>query len=276
MSDLPEGFTQLEFAFEGLTVRGLQGGEGATVLLLHGSGPGASALGNWRSILPALRREFRVVAIDLIGFGRSDRRPQSPLFDMSMWQRQVAAALDWIGLPGVQVLAHSIAAPLTLHVAAADARIVRIVTTGAMGAAFPVSDALHRIWRCPRTPEQLRAAGRALVADASHIDERWVEQRSTVVGAPGYADYFDAMFDGPLERFIDASTLDAATLSAARVPVLLVHGRHDLAFPWEPLSGALARRLPQADLVLLNRCGHSVALERGPTLLGLCRSHFLH
>src|SRR5699024_2023464 len=44
-------------------------GEGGTVLLLHGSGPGVSAWANWRNQLPPFARHHRVVAPDLAGFG---------------------------------------------------------------------------------------------------------------------------------------------------------------------------------------------------------------
>lgn len=275
MNGLPNGYAAFEFEFESLSVRGLQGGSGPVLVLLHGSGPGASSLGNWRSVLTPLSEHFRVIAMDLIGFGASDRRDASPYFDMAMWQRQIIALFEYLRLDSVDVLAHSIAAPLAFRVAARGNAIRRIVATGAMGAPFPVTDALHRVWRCPRDERALLATGRTLVADGSRIDEAWIKQRWAVVGAPGYADYFDAMFEGPLERFIESSVLGEHELQAVQVPVLLLHGLHDEAFPWEPLSGALVHRLPRADLMLLRNCNHSVALERGDALLAACRMHFL-
>jgi len=47
-------------------------GEGKPVLLLHGIYPGASSF-EWRHVVPALAERHRVVAVDLLGFGRSDR-----------------------------------------------------------------------------------------------------------------------------------------------------------------------------------------------------------
>ena len=47
-------------------------GEGRPVLLLHGMYPGASSL-EWRHVVPALSERHSVVAVDLLGFGRSDR-----------------------------------------------------------------------------------------------------------------------------------------------------------------------------------------------------------
>ena len=45
-------------------------GEGSPLLLIHGFG--ASTF-TWREIAPALARQHRVIAVDLKGFGQSDK-----------------------------------------------------------------------------------------------------------------------------------------------------------------------------------------------------------
>src|SRR5215213_10309555 len=47
-------------------------GEGRPVLLVHGLHAGASSY-EWRHVVPALAERYSVVAVDLLGFGRSDR-----------------------------------------------------------------------------------------------------------------------------------------------------------------------------------------------------------
>ena len=42
--------------FNGLRVAYWEGGSGEPLLLIHGSGPGASTLGNWRLVLDELAR----------------------------------------------------------------------------------------------------------------------------------------------------------------------------------------------------------------------------
>lgn len=63
------GFATHELDVEGLRLRYVDEGEGDPVLLLHGE-PTWSYL--WRKIVPVL--PGRVVAPDLIGFGRSEPR----------------------------------------------------------------------------------------------------------------------------------------------------------------------------------------------------------
>lgn len=58
----------------GVRTNYLASGEGAPVLLIHGSGPGVSAYANWRLTIPALSERFHVIAPDMAGFGFSERR----------------------------------------------------------------------------------------------------------------------------------------------------------------------------------------------------------
>lgn len=52
----------------------LAGPEQATpIVFIHGSGPGVSAWANWRLALPALQERFQVAALDVVGFGYTER-----------------------------------------------------------------------------------------------------------------------------------------------------------------------------------------------------------
>ena len=49
-----------------------EAGEGAPLLMLHGSGPGVSAWRNFRGNLAALRRALPLLGLGVPGFGVSD------------------------------------------------------------------------------------------------------------------------------------------------------------------------------------------------------------
>src|SRR5579864_1609404 len=87
---------QERFEFEGVRISYYVGGAGTPLLLLHGSGPGASSLGNWRTVLEPLSQRHTVFAMDLVGFGQSGRKTAAPLFDYAMWVRQARAMLSRI------------------------------------------------------------------------------------------------------------------------------------------------------------------------------------
>jgi 2-hydroxymuconate-semialdehyde hydrolase len=261
------------FEFEGVPVVCHRLGRGAPLLMLHGSGPGASSLGNWRTVLEPLAEGFELFAMDLIGFGQSGRKPAAPYFDCALWLRQAQAMLARVPGERVGVIGHSLSGSLALSLAALEPRVAAVLTTGTMGSAFAPIEATRRVWTGPRNRDQLVQTLSGIIHDASVIDEAYLAAREPVVFAPGYADYFDAMFEGDKQRYVDAARLSPATLAAVRCPVRLLHGREDHAFP-PSNSIDLAAQLPQADLHLLSHCSHSVAFERPQTFLALAKEFF--
>src|SRR5438105_15804032 len=65
-----------DIPFEGTTIHCWEGGSGFPILMLHGSGAGASTPGNWRRVIDPLSTKYRVLAADLIGFGLSGRKKE--------------------------------------------------------------------------------------------------------------------------------------------------------------------------------------------------------
>ncbi|HEX4327317.1 MAG TPA: alpha/beta hydrolase [Burkholderiales bacterium] len=264
---------EAQFEFEGLPVTYYHLGRGRPLLLIHGSGPGASSIGNWRRVLEPLAQDFEVFAMDLVGFGKSARKPAPPYFDYALWARQAAAMLARMPGNEVGVLGHSISGSLALTLAAREPRVAAVMTTGTMGAPFAPADTTRRCWTCPTTREELVLALSGLIHDTSVIDEAYLAAREPVVFAPGYADYFNSMFAGDAAQYVQAAVLSPETIAKIQCPVLLLHGRDDTAFP--PSSSIeIAARLKHADLALLADCSHSVAFERTDIFLSLARQFF--
>jgi len=266
-----------QFEFEGLAVALYRSGQGAPLLLLHGSGPGASSMGNWHTVLPMLANRFEVFAMDLIGFGKSARKPAAPYFDFEMWVRQTQAALTYIehetDSKQIGVIGHSLSAALALRLGAVSPRIAAILTTGAMGANFEVTQETRLCWRCPRNRDELLLTLKGLIHDHSVINEPYLAARESVILAPGYADYFDQMFAGEPEQYITATILPNAVLQIIKCPVVMLHGRNDVAFP-PSSSMSLSTVIQRADLMLLANCSHSIAIERTQTFLSTAFSLF--
>src|SRR4051794_10020121 len=66
----------------GIRTNYLDAGQGAPVVLIHGSGPGVTAYANWRLTIPDLAARFRVLAPDMAGFGSSDKPGD---YGMKLW-----------------------------------------------------------------------------------------------------------------------------------------------------------------------------------------------
>ncbi len=261
-------YTDKALMFDGMRVHYIEGGSGFPVLMIHGSGPGASTIGNWRLVLEPLAQRYRVFAMDLIGFGRSDRKPETPYFDMDLWLGQCRAMLDRIGSSSVGIIGHSISGALALRLAASDPRITKVLTTGAMGASFTVNEHTIRTWTFPNNRDELRRAAESLVYDKSLIDDAYIENRENVLFDGEYESYFSTLFNGDKQQYVDAAIISDEELAKISCDVMMLHGRDDLGFPAESLTLPISRSIAKADATVIGRCSHSIAMEHPAKLIG--------
>jgi 2-hydroxymuconate-semialdehyde hydrolase len=250
------------FGFGGTTVAHVREGRGFPVLMIHGSGPGASSYGNWARVQGPLAEHFEIHTMDLIGFGKSGRKPAPPYFDFALWTEQAREMLRRIPGERVGLIGHSISGAIALRLAAVEPRVARVLTTGSMGAPFEPNAATVSCWTAPRSRDEIRRMAEGLIHDASVIDEPYLSAREKILFAPGYADYFDQMFEGDKHRFVEATLLHDDELAAIEQEVLMIHGRDDTGFPAGALTLAIAPKIRRADALLLAQCSHSVAFEQ--------------
>jgi pimeloyl-ACP methyl ester carboxylesterase len=92
---------------EGLRLHYLRQGEGRPILLLHGW-PTHSFI--WRNLMPALSELGAVYALDLPGFGASDK-PLDGDYTFTWFSRVVEGFIDVLGLDGITIIGHDIGGP---------------------------------------------------------------------------------------------------------------------------------------------------------------------
>ncbi|MEM6745544.1 MAG: haloalkane dehalogenase [Pseudomonadota bacterium] len=100
----------------------VEAGEGDPIVFLHGQ-PTSSYL--WRNVMPLLQDQGRVIAPDLIGFGRSDR----PALDYTFQTHaaHLAAFMDALDLRNVTLVVHDWGSMLGLNWARLNPERVRAV-----------------------------------------------------------------------------------------------------------------------------------------------------
>ena len=101
-------------------------GAGPPILFLHGN-PTWSFL--YRKVITALRGSFRCVAVDLLGFGLSER-PEAYGYTAQEHARTVGELVDHLGLDGFVMMGHDWGGPVGLAVAVARSERVRGVVLG--------------------------------------------------------------------------------------------------------------------------------------------------
>jgi len=209
-------------------------GAGPPILFLHGN-PTWSFL--YRKVITALRGSFRCVAVDLLGFGLSER-PEAYGYTAQEHARTVGELVDHLGLDGFVMMGHDWGGPVGLAVAVARSERVRGVVLGdtwfwpadfrmaafsrVMSAPWPRRQLLERNIFVERVIP-LGTARRLTPAEMDHY--RRVQPSS---GARrGVAELpRELLAAGPLLRRL-ATEVPAALGDR---PALLVWGKNDLAF----------------------------------------------
>jgi len=248
-----EGLGQTEIA-----VQTAGPADGSVVLLIHGSGPGASAAGAWRATLPFLAEHFRVIAPDLLGFGGTAPAPDGR-HDRERWLAQLLAVLDSLEDPLVQVVGSSLGGGLALHLALRRPdRIGRLALIAPLGSSFSITPGLERVWGYQPSLPAMDALMHTFVHDAAGISDDIVQLRyeNSLVAQ----DVYSRMFPDPRQRWIDDYVVTAEQVAQLATPTLIVHGREDQVVPFTS-SFNLFQTLPNSRLLGIANCGHWAQIE---------------
>lgn len=153
----------------GMRVHYVDEGKGQTILCLHGE-PSWSFL--YRKMIPPLAANHRVIAMDFIGFGKSDKFTEREAYSFQMHHDILvgfieALALDHITLVG-QDWGGEIGLPVATEIPRRFARLV-IMNTGLPTGDEPMGEGFLR-WRqfVERTPDM--SIGRVIRTSAVHPD----------------------------------------------------------------------------------------------------------
>ncbi|MGH8891994.1 MAG: alpha/beta fold hydrolase [Actinomycetes bacterium] len=241
----------------------LEAGQGAPVLLIHGSGPGVSGRANWRGLMRSpLTRRHRLLAPDVVGFGES-RAAENTELDHDIRARHLIGFLDALGLDQVDLVGNSMGGALALAIAHRNPeRVRRMVLMGTVGIDFPLTASLDRVWGYTPSRDNMAALMRLFVHDQSLVTDELIELRFRATEVGDVQERYATAFAAPRQRHVRAMALSEDQLASIRNPTLLVHGRDDRVIPLEATSQRLVHILPVADLLVFSRCGHWTQVER--------------
>lgn len=235
-------------------------GSGAPVLLIHGSGPGVSAWANWRLVIPALAKDRRVIAPDMVGFGYTDR-PAGIQYSMDTWVQQALDLLDTLGLEQVDLVGNSFGGALAMALAIrAPQRVRRLVLMGSVGVPFAITEGLDAVWGYEPCFEAMRSIMDYFAWSRELVSDELAELRYQASIRPGFQESFAAMFPAPRQRWVDAMTSREADIRALPHETLIIHGREDKVIPLSN-SLTLAEWIANAQLHVFGHCGHWTQIE---------------
>lgn len=238
------------------------GGGGDAVMLIHGFG---GSTYTWRKSLPALADRFRTIAIDLNGFGYT-QRPVSPTAYSVAGQRDlVLGVMDSLGVERAHVVGHSYGAGIAARLAFDRPDRIRSLTF--VGGGLPSGSS----WPLPRvvTPfvvfwvkyfalreDVIRDALRGAVLNPEIVTDEVVREYLDRLRIEGIEDaiYGLTAAAGPKLPPVDPA--------AFQVPAQLLWGRFDRVIPIRVGEG-LAVRIPNSQLIRFDHSGH-LPMEEEP------------
>ncbi len=242
---------------DGYGVHYVDRGHGPAVLLLHGFG---GQTYSYRHLMPILERGHRVVAVDLKGFGYSERDASADL-SATAQVAMLRALLDRCAIDRAVVVGHSMGGGIALRFAAThpemvDALVLAASVTGEerFGSRRTVPLWLLR----PLLPLLGAFASSRLLQmmwyDRSKITDDVRDEYLRPARLKGSMDGLTAMMRG---RASDSPVDD----TRVTMPVLLLNGAHDKVVPLNAAQ-RLRERLPQARLVVIEQAAHGLLEER--------------
>ncbi len=253
-------------------------GDGPPVLLVHGW-PTSSFL--WRNVMPAIARHRRVIAVDLPGFGGSDK-PLDASYGFEFFTGVLDAFLAAIGVDGkLAIVVHDLGGPVGLYWAAQNAeRIERVAILNTV--VYPeVSLAATAFFAACRTPgirwamtSQLGLAAnlRLGVGDARRLPPDATEGVCAPFRDPDARRALALAGQGLSPPQLAAG---AEWLQRTKIPVRVIVGAKDWLLPDIATTVARLRRdVPHAEVTVLDDCGHFLQEER-PEEIGELLATFL-
>ncbi|MGK8501871.1 4,5:9,10-diseco-3-hydroxy-5,9,17-trioxoandrosta-1(10),2-diene-4-oate hydrolase [Nocardia asiatica] len=243
-------------------------GNGPTIVLLHGGGPGASSWSNFARNIPVLAQHFHVLAVDQPGYGRSDKPTEHPQYFVHS-AAALKDLLDHLEITSrVHLLGNSLGGGAAVRFALDyPDRAGKLVLMGPGGlstnlfAPDPTEGVkLLSKFNYEPTRENLEAFLRIMVFDQSLVTDELIDERFASASTPEALAATRAMGKSFASADFEQGMLwrDAYKL---RQPVLLIWGREDRV---NPLDGALVatKLIPRAQLHVFGGCGHWAQLEK--------------
>lgn len=239
--------------------------EGKPIVLVHGLGE--EGLSYWRYVVDDLAQTYRVILLDLPGFGRSGR--EAALYSPA----QYAKLLHWFirqrtDSP-VTLVGHSMGGAISLYYAATyPENLEQLVIFDAAGILHRAAFTKHFVEIYELDNPLLDALTRNPISQSNE----WMS--ALLTKAEPFNKPFEIMLDNPelgkyllknisplvIAGFALAQTDFSKVIDKIKTPTTIIWGREDRISP-PRVAHVLNRRIPGSQLIIIDEAGHSPMVE---------------
>ena len=247
-----------------------QGSGDQTIILVHGL---ASNAGFWRYNIPELSKKYRVIAVDLPGYGKS-QKGDCP-YTLSFYADEIKKLVEELKLKNVVYVGHSMGGQIGLILSMKYPNLLHKLIL-ASPAGFEKFDRGEGDWlRSVMTIKGVKSTNeegirRNLSINFYNFCDKWewmVEERVRMRKAADF-DEFAYTVVKCVNAMLDEPTYDK--LSEVKTPTLIIYGRYDGLIPNPYLHPGFssdvyekgANGIKNSKLVQLDNAGHMIQIEK--------------
>ena len=255
----------MEITTKSSTVNGIkwhwaEAGDGDPVILLHGIPESWKC---WKHQIPKLATQFKVYAIDLKGYGLSDKKEGD--YSMNNVASEILDLLDHLKISSFRLAGHDWGVAISDNIIdQAPERVESYIRCCLSLHAYDPRNSLHHQWNS----ENPDLAARLMNKPEAYVrvwfessckpdlipDEKEIKEIVDDFSHQGTGDAVPRYFrDIPKNKPVD--------LSKFTMPILYIHGEHDPRQPIEYCVG-MEDHLPGLQAILVLDSGHFITRER--------------
>lgn len=238
----------------------IEKGNGKPIILIHGF---LYHTVMWEKNIDALAGKFKVYAIDLWGWGYSERLKKME-YSFEFYGKQVLGFMDALNIKRASLVGQSMGGSISVYVAANyPQRVDRLILVGPAVLPYPMTTT-GKIYQLPFIGEFLNAVpGDALMKnnikniwfyDKNKVTEEYAKKVLQPLCIRG--SYAGMMYI--LRNVLKAPYVEreAKVLAKINKPTLIIHGREDKAVPLNR-SEILNNLWKRSKLVIFEKAGHT-------------------
>ena len=255
----------MEITTKSSTVNGIkwhwaEAGDGDPVILLHGIPESWKC---WKHQIPKLATQFKVYAIDLKGYGLSDKKEGD--YSMNNVASEILDLLDHLKISSFRLAGHDWGVAISDNIIdQAPERVERYIRCCLSLHAYDPRNSLHHQWNS----ENPDLAARLMNKPEAYV-RVWFESSCKPDLIPNEKEIKEIVDDFSHQGtgdavpryFRDIPKNKPVDLSKFTMPILYIHGEHDPRQPIEYCHG-MGDHLPGLQAILVLDSGHFITRER--------------
>jgi pimeloyl-ACP methyl ester carboxylesterase len=266
--DYPVKYAELN---DGIRLAYIDEGKGSeTILMIHGLG---SYLPAWKKNISELSKNYRVIAVDLPGYGKSSKAPHSGL--MTFYAGVIGELIQKLDLGPVNLAGHSMGGQISMVLALEKPELVkRLILVDPAG--FESFTAGQKNWfKDVMTPNLVRlttveAIESNLASNFYRMPEDakfMIEDRIAMRDASDFDNYCLAVARS-VHGMVDEAVLEK--IPQIKTPTLIFFGENDMLIPNRYLNPGFTSKIAEngaalikgSKLVMVPKCGHFMMFEK--------------